>query len=257
MSEPINGLLAIDAGNTRIKWGWHDGSQWFLRGAFDTAMAGTAEAFSHLPANAPARVIVSNVAGAAVAEAIKDRLYARYEREAPIDFIRARASQCHVESRYQPADVLGADRWAALIAARAALGATPDPCLVVMAGTALTADALSADGVFIGGIIVPGLALMRHSLARGTAQLPAAQGDYVDFPRNTRDAIVSGTVEALAGAVQRMHAHLSAHAGAPARCIAAGGAIHALVPHLPFPAAVNENLVLDGLLEIARDGNLN
>ena len=29
-------ILAIDAGNTRIKWGLHDGREWALRGAFKT-----------------------------------------------------------------------------------------------------------------------------------------------------------------------------------------------------------------------------
>ena len=30
-------ILAIDACNTRIKWGLHDGSEWTLRGAVPTA----------------------------------------------------------------------------------------------------------------------------------------------------------------------------------------------------------------------------
>jgi type III pantothenate kinase len=242
--------LAVDAGNSRVKWGLHDGNGWFLRGAFVTSAAGSAEAFSHLPEGTRVdRVIVSNVAGAAVANAIKDALY-RFGL--PVDFIVSSENKCGVSSRYQPANVLGTDRWAALIAAHAVRHPVAVPQLVVMAGTALTIDSLTADGVFLGGVIVPGPALMRSALNRGTAQLPAEPGDYRTFPRNTLEAISSGAIEACSGAVQRMYTHLSAHTGEVPLCVAGGGAIHSLAPHLPFPVTINDNLVLDGLIEIAR-----
>ena len=138
------------------------------------------------------------------------------------------------------------------MAAHAALYATPGPQLVVMAGTALTVDAITAEGDFLGGVIVPGPALMRSALNRGTAQLPGEPGDYQTFPRNTLNAISSGAIEACSGAVQRMYTHLSAQTGDVPHCIASGGAIHLLAPHLPFPVTINDNLVLDGLVDIAR-----
>lgn len=243
-------ILAVDAGNTRVKWGLHDGSSWLLRAAFATAQAGSAEAFSHLPAGVRFdRVIVSNVAGPMVANAIKDALY---RLGVPVTFITSAARQCGVTNHYDRADALGSDRWAALVAAHAALYATPGPQLVVMAGTALTVDAITAAGDFLGGVIVPGPALMRSALNRGTAQLPGEPGDYQTFPRNTLNAISSGAVEACSGAVQRMYTHLSAQTGEVPHCIASGGAIHLLAPHLPFPVTINDNLVLDGLVDIAR-----
>ncbi|MEO8101761.1 MAG: type III pantothenate kinase [Betaproteobacteria bacterium] len=242
-------LLAVDAGNTRVKWGIHDGREWFLRGAFATAAAATAEAFSHLPDGLQVdRIMVSNVAGAGVANAIKDALY---KLATPFTFIESRAEQCGVTSHYQPASTLGADRWAALIAAHAAARQAPTPLLVVMAGTALTVDALTADGAFLGGIIVPGPALMRAALHRATAQLPVEAGDYQTFPGNTLNAMASGAVEACSGAVQRMYTHLSAQSGDVPHCIASGGAIHVMSAHLPFPVTINDNLVLDGLREMA------
>ena len=245
-------ILAIDAGNTRIKWGIHDGREWFLRAAFATATAGSPEAFSHLPPDLQVdRIMISNVAGTKVANAIKDALYGFGK---PITVIESRAGQCGVTSRYQPPAALGTDRWAALIAAHASARQAPTPLLVIMAGTALTVDALTAGGDFLGGIIVPGLALMRSALNRGTAQLPAllpSDGNYQTFPCNTLDAISAGAIEACSGAVQRMYSHLSAQTGEVPHCIASGGAIHVMSPHLPFPVSINDNLVLDGLLEIA------
>jgi type III pantothenate kinase len=249
-------ILAVDAGNTRVKWGIHDGRDWFMRASFAT-MAGDETAFSHLPPDPQVnRIIVSNVAGKLVDERIKDALY---RLGPPIEFIQSQAEQCGVTSRYEPSDALGTDRWAALIAAfnsnaSAALPRrAPSPLLVVMAGTALTVDALTAEGEFLGGVIVPGLALMRAALHRGTAQLPAAIGEHQTFPRSTVDAISAGSIEACAGAVQRMFTHLSAETGTLPQCIGSGGAIHIMSAHLPFPVAINDNLVLDGLIAIARD----
>ena len=242
-------VLAVDAGNTRIKWGIHDGHEWFMRGAFQTVDAATPVAFSHLPHHLEVdRIVVSNVAGPQVANAIKDALY---DIGKPVTFIHSQPEQCGLTSRYDPANALGTDRWAALIAAHASSPRVPQPQLVVMAGTALTVDTLTAQGIFLGGIIVPGLALMRASLNRGTAQLPAEPGDYQTFPRSTPNAISTGAIEACAGAIQRMYTHLSAHTGEVPQCIASGGAIHAISPHLPFPVTINDNLVLDGLIAIA------
>ncbi len=242
-------ILAVDAGNTRVKWGIHDGREWFMRGAFPTSVAGSPDAFDHLPHNLDVdRVLVSNVAGTKVADAIKDALYGLGK---PIAFIESQAEQCGVSSRYDPVNALGTDRWAALIAAHTAAPQVPAPQLVVMAGTALTVDALTADGVFLGGIIAPGLVLMRTSLNRGTAQLPGEAGEYQTFPRNTLNAISAGAIEACSGAIQRMYTHLSVQTGEVPRCIASGGAIHTLSAHLPFPVTINENLVMDGLIEIA------
>ena len=45
---------------------------------------------------------------------------------------------------------------------------------------------------------------MRASLARNTAQLPLAEGEFSSAPRTTMDAIVSGCLHAQIGAIERM-----------------------------------------------------
>jgi type III pantothenate kinase len=57
-------ILAVDVGNTRVKWGIHDGREWFMRASFATT-ANEETAFSHLPHDPQIdRIIVSNVAWA-------------------------------------------------------------------------------------------------------------------------------------------------------------------------------------------------
>ena len=243
-------ILAIDAGNTRIKWGLHDGRDWVLRGVIDIAdVAGSSARRDLQAASAVDQIVVSNVAGSTVGMMIEEEL--RFFGK-PISFISVQVAQCGVVNGYDAPTQLGSDRWAALIGAHRAACSAPRAQLVVMAGTALTVDALTADGRFLGGIIVPGLMLMHSALNGGTAQLPGAIGQHQIFPTSTVNAITSGAIEACAGAVQRMHARLTGEVGELPECIGSGGAIALLTPHLSFPVSINDNLVLDGLLVIAR-----
>ena len=247
-------ILAVDAGNTRIKWGLHDGKEWFFRDAVATADIADRLAFrSLLSASEIDRVVVSNVAGPSVGKLIEDQFGSLGK---PISFVMAQASQCGVVNGYDSPVQLGSDRWAALIGAHSAATGALRAQLVVMCGTALTVDALSADGHFLGGIIVPGPVLMHRAMNRGTAQLPAAPGEYQRFPTSSANAMTSGVIEACAGAVARMYAHLAAEAGAVPCCVCSGGAIHEIASHLSFPTSINDNLVLDGLLVIANAKSL-
>jgi type III pantothenate kinase len=229
-------VLCIDSGNTRIKWGLREGEAWLAQGA------GSLADVAALPIAAD-RVVACNVGGVSpqlTIEALAARL------KGPVEWVRAQAQQCGVQNGYDHPDQLGADRWAALIGARALHGGD---CLVVMCGTATTVDLLRADGRFEGGLILPGLDLMRDALAGSTADLPAAAGSYVDQPRNTFDAIASGAVQATAGAIERMFRQLD-----PARdplCLISGGAAGGVSPHLTIPHRVIGNLVLEGLARCA------
>ena len=248
-------ILAIDAGNTRIKWGLHDGTEWLSRDAVATAEIAGSHAFRHvLKASAIDRIVISNVAGEAVGQTLKAQI--QYLNK-PVTFITAQAHQCGIVNCYNDPAQLGSDRWAALIGARAGVESAPCAQLVVMSGTALTVDAIAADGQFLGGIIVPGLMLMHSALNRGTAQLPLSQGQYQRFPTSTGNAITSGAVHACAGAIARLFTHLSTYAGEVPQCIGSGGAMHVLAAHLPFPLLINDNLVLDGLIIIGNAGAAN
>ena len=238
-------LLAIDAGNTRIKWGVHRDGHWVATRALPTADVESLAA-AWTGQEGMTRAIASNVAGPRV----RDALAAACARAGiALHVIRSQAEQLGVRSSYREPSQLGTDRWAALIAAH---GEAPQNQLVVNVGTALTIDALTNDGRFLGGLIVPGPALMRRSLDRGTADLRLTEGEYADFPRATPDAITSGAIHACAGAVERMAAVMAEQGVEPARIALSGGAAAELAPHLPIEVAIRENLVLDGLVLIAR-----
>jgi len=233
--------LFLDAGNTRLKWGLHDGTRWLERGAREYAASEGLAA--GLPAR-PERILACNVAGA-MAERHIEALAAALD--APLDWFRSGAAACGVINGYDDPAQLGADRWAALIGARSL---HPGTALVVMAGTATTIDVLAASGRFAGGLILPGLDLMRAALARNTAGLPEARGGYRDRPTNTDDAIVSGALHATLGAIGRMARR---SASADFQVVLSGGAADALAPHIELPLRRFDYLVLEGLARAASD----
>lgn len=242
-------LLAIDSGNTRIKWGLHDGSGWLKQGVVaqgkSAPLALLGQEWQGLPE--PARIVISNVAGEP-ARATLSGLFSGWQ--AAPQWISASAFQCGVRNYYADPSQLGSDRWAALIAA---WGQQRCGCLVVNAGTAMTVDALSDTGEFLGGIIVPGLDLMQKALVTNTASLGSKKGEFQDYPDNTADAIASGAMQALAGAVERMSTSLAATLGHVPDCIISGGAAQLLQPRLNLSARVVDNLVLEGLVLIAAE----
>jgi type III pantothenate kinase len=240
-------ILAIDAGNSRVKWGWHDGNGWASVASVSLIeFAATSDHINPFSVTHedPERIIISNVAGEG-AHHLLVNWTSVFEAE-PL-WLHAEAERCGVTNRYERPEQLGPDRWAALIAARALHNG---PCLVVNAGTATTVDMLTGDGAFLGGAILPGVELMRFVLHEHTGRLPIQEGEYRDAPRNTVDAIETGCRHAQAGAVERMYRVLRDLELNPL-CIVSGGAGRVLVDQLVMPRRYVENLVLDGLARIA------
>jgi type III pantothenate kinase len=242
-------ILAIDAGNSRVKWGWyerHDGSgRWASIATVSliefAASSDHVNPFS-VTHDSPSRIVISNVAGDGAHQLLVNWT-SIFDAE-PV-WVRAERELCGVRNRYDRPETLGPDRWASLIAARAL-----EPrraCLVVNAGTATTVDVLTAEGEFAGGVILPGVDLMRFVLHEHTGRLPLQEGHFVPAPRNTLDAIETGCRHAQAGAVERMHRAM----GPDCVCLVSGGAGRALIERLDLPCRFVENLVLEGLARIA------
>ena len=242
--------LVLDVGNSRMKWGLHGPRGWMGVGVTPNADIGTLSLrdWQNLPR--PVRVIGVNVAGEAARVRVEAQM-ARW-RLAP-HWLTSSAAACGVVNGYRVASQLGPDRWASLVAARQRTlheEAAPAPAIVVNAGTAVTIDALAGDGRFLGGLIVPGLRLMLRALAENTSALRLAPGTFTAFPDNTADALYSGAMQAVTGAIHQMRAGLERD-GATARCFLAGGAAPEIAPHLTGSVEVVDNLVLEGVLALA------
>jgi type III pantothenate kinase len=247
-------LLLIDIGNTFVKWGRYRAVA--AGAAAEHCLESGHALLAEIPElaaawrryRAPREVLISNVAGTRVRATIIRALEV-WPDAPPPRWLVAQSEQCGVKNGYRNPAQLGADRWAAMIGARALVGA--HPVLVVVCGTATTIDFVDPAGNFTGGVILPGVGLMIRSLHEGTAALPDADGQYTDHPQQTVDAIVSGCQHALAGAVERMvRLHQARHT--EVACLLSGGGAKALAPRLAIPFRLHENLVLEGLYRIAQ-----
>lgn len=236
-------IVCLDSGNSRIKWGVHDGQQWLAQGAIAHADSAELAALA-LAWPMPEQVLLANVAGPDVAAGIRLHLA---EWSPRLREVRSGVKAGGVTNLYNNPEQLGVDRWCALIGARSLVDSA---CVVVMAGTATTIDTLDADGNFLGGLILPGSHLMLRSLARDTAGLPFANGHYAALPRCTDDAIVSGAIEAQVGAVERAFHRLGDGA---ASCLISGGNASWLADHLVISHVLAQNLPLEGLRKLASD----
>ncbi len=249
-------FLAIDVGNTRLKWALYEqarpGAPLRANGAeflenIDKLVDG---AWRALPA--PTQMLGCAVA----ADAIKLRVAEQMEElwDVAPRWIHASASEGDLVNGYDHPTRLGADRWVAMVGARhRMLAAGPvRPVVVVMVGTAVTVEAISAEGRFLGGFILPGHGIMLRALESGTAGLHVPTGEVRDFPTNTSDALTSGGTFAIAGAVERMVQHVRRHCGAEPVVYMTGGAGWKMAPFLSVSCELVESLIFDGLLEIAQ-----
>lgn len=259
-------ILLLDAGNSRLKWGVLDealNQSLALPSANGHADAAAplnwldhgAANYDHL-ADLPARwqqggafaaCYAVNVAGDAVGTRVQ-QLVAHMGLQ-PI-WLKASARACGVHNGYTPTSSLGADRWAALIAVRQR---TTDAALVVSAGSALTVDALNSAGQFLGGLIVPGLHLMRTALANSTAQVGTQYGKVSSFPNTTADAVESGLIAAIIGAIETMHKRLDALGTTSTHIFVTGGDVATLKPYLPPGSILIPGLVLEGVYHLSRE----
>ena len=244
--------LLIDLGNSRLKWAWYDHDRW-QAGAVNVAGMSFDEILGELDPshNMPEQVTFASVADRESTVALGNALMARWP--APVREIYSTQEQLGVRNRYLDPAQLGADRWAALIAARQE---TRQPACVISCGTAVTIDALNAEGDFVGGVILPGLELMRRSLAEGTAALSTREGDDSNCQaRTTEDGVMSGTRFALAGAITRIAAEHRRAIGADMITLVTGGSAGVILPLLEFPVNHHPDLVLHGIRAIAEAGS--
>jgi type III pantothenate kinase len=251
----MSDFLAIDVGNTRVKWALYaapyPGAKRLAHGAvFLETIDDLAEKhWRALPE--PASMLGCVVAGDVVRRRVEEQLELVEGWNLEPHWVVPSAHEAGVRNGYEHPSRLGADRWVALAGARAhvlAAADAPRPALVVMVGTAVTVDALDAEGRFLGGLILPGFGLMLKALEMGTAGLRVPTGEVVDFPTNTSDALMSGGAAAMAGAVERQYRKLLARTGQEPLLLMTGGAAVKLAPIVEHPVMHVDSLIFDGLL---------
>jgi len=263
MTSPLK--LAIDVGNTRIKFG-----------LFEPLSAGTDErllpepiATAAVPANGkidwPAVVAelsrlqrpIGRSVIAGVNPPVIDAVLAGWSQTGWPQLANvAYASQLPLRVDLEQPDHVGIDRLLDGVAANC-LRAGNEPAIVVDAGTATTVNLVAATGAFVGGAILPGLELASRSLHQYTALLPLVdvqllrQNPVAPVGKDTRAAIASGIWFGQVGAIRELVARLTAESGTAHLVLVTGGNGRALSQALGSSFRFEPHLALRALACVA------
>lgn len=243
--------LLLDVGNSRIKWAMARGDRIGRQRALPVGGKGAVPVAALLAA-LPKRIDAIRMVSVARPARTRELVQAlRRASGVEVSELRTTTQASGVRCGYFEPWRLGADRWAAVIAAHHLYSPAPALCVVDI-GTAMTIDFVSRSGQHGGGVIVPAPALMVEVLLRDTQGIlrRAAPGETrrrTLFARSTREAIVLGSCHAAAALVERASSAARARYGGRPRVVITGGGAKAVLPLLTLPYAHVPDLVLRGL----------
>lgn len=233
--------LTIDQGNTAIKIGVFEGDNLVSTLRFDRLDEKQIDQLlDEYPIEAAILSTVGNTSKIALDYLQKAcRRFVRLSAQTPVPLV----------NQYGTPATLGVDRLASCVGANFLL---PDTnLLVVDMGTCITLDVVTADGRFLGGNISPGMAMRFKALHQYTSALPLVDpdDDVPLFGNNTREAILSGVVQAIVYELEGYCENLSRKYPNLSLYLTGGDAFF-FEKRLKSSIFVNPNLLLVGLNRI-------
>ena len=237
--------LLIDNSNTRTKFalGNADGLlDW--RGVISTAAISAASLDDLLAGVAFDAAMICSVVPAK-AEMLGGWLGGR----CPVHFLNHQSPLGMGIDYPNPAQI-GADR---LANAAGVLTRHRAPAIIIDFGTAVTFDVISAAPAYCGGVIAPGLGAMSGYLTQKTALLPEIE--LIEPPsaigKSTVHAMQVGAVFGYRGLVKEILAQICKELPGQPAIIATGGDAVLISRGVPEIQAVDMDITLDGLRQVA------
>ncbi len=230
-------LLAVDVGNSRIKYGWfvperlESGRVWpRCSDFFATPLAAPVpwETLRSWSGEAAFEVVAAG-SNPAVVEATATQIRSKNQRS---PWVPRERSGLPLTIEVDQPERVGLDRLLNAIAVNV-LRPVEQPAIVIDSGTATTVDLVCASGAFQGGAILPGFALSAEALHRYTALLPRlgladlGPAQPAALGRNTEAALRSGIYWGQVGAIRTLVEKLTqacAASGPPWLVLTGGGA---------------------------------
>jgi type III pantothenate kinase len=248
-------LLAIEAGNTNIKFALVDGEVIKTRWRIATDARRTADEyapwlFQLLEIEGYTRGDVHAVVISTVVPRALHNLQMLAQKYFGVEAQVAGRGMLDwgIPLRVDEPQQVGADRALNAIAAQAAFAGEK---IVISFGTATTVDHVASDGAYQGGIIAPGVNLSLEALVAAAAKLPriaieAPEGTSV-IGRTTESQMLIGIYWGYVSMVEGLIARMKAEIGAPVKVIATGGLAALFDKHAHMFDAVEPDLTLRGL----------
>lgn len=245
-------LLAIDAGNTNIVFGIHDGTSWIHEWRFETVpIRNQIEYEMFLRLNfLEANLKLDDVRGVVISSVVPqlNDILSEFSRplidKEPV-FVGPKVYQRLPVTTQNPYEI-GTDLIANAVAGHILYG---DDIIIVDFGTALTFTIVSQHGEIQGVNIAPGLKTAIKALVGNTAQLPEVPLELPDsvIGRDTTSAIQNGVLWGYVAMVEGMLDRIRTEMEKDVKVVATGGLSSILHPlHDQFDQ-VNRHLTLEGL----------
>ena len=248
-------LLAIDVGNTNVKFALVEGIELRTRWRVATDARRTADQYAVwltqlLELEGYQRSDVSEVVISTVVPRALHNLQLLAEKYFGVDAMvagRAPLEWGIALDVPQPSSV-GADRAVNAIAAH---HAHKGDLITISFGTATTFDHIAANGAYKGGIIAPGLNLSLDALVSAAAKLPRiaieAPADESVIGNTTESQMLIGIYWGYVAMIEGLLARMKAQIGRPVTVVATGGLATLFQQHAHLFDAIEPDLTLKGL----------
>lgn len=250
-------LIAVDVGNSRLKFGWYRSA---VAESYVEPVR-TLEVSSRPFDPDPLEQWLAQGSGAAypvdwlVASVHRPAMASLCDWAARFDG-RIRIRELVADDLTLSIDVpavhrIGMDRLAAAVAVNR-LRDRARPAIVIDLGTAITVDVVSAQGAFGGGAILPGIGMSARALAEQTDLLPALPLERLENPpdpvgTSTETAIRAGIFWGAIGAMRELIARIEARLPTQPQRFLTGGAAPTVAELLGGEARYVPHLVLGGI----------
>lgn len=248
-------LLAVDVGNTNVKFALVDGLEIKTRWRVATDPRRTADQYAVwltqlLELEGYARSDVTAVVVSTVVPRALHNIQFLSEKYFGVEaLIAGRAPlEWGIALDVQEPGSLGSDRAVNAISAH---HSHAGDLIVISFGTATTVDHVDFNGAYKGGIIAPGLNLSLDALVSAAAKLPriaieAPEGTSV-IGRTTESQMLIGIYWGYVAMIEGLIARMKVEIGRPVKVIATGGLAAVFEEHAHLFDAIEPDLTLRGL----------
>jgi type III pantothenate kinase len=248
-------LLAIEAGNTNIKFALIDGTAIKTRWRIATDARKTADEYAVwllqlLEIEGYSRNDVDAVICSTVVPRALHNIRQLASKYFGVEALIAGKTPVEwgIELDVEEPQSVGADRAVNAISAQSLEAGEK---LVISFGTATTFDHIGSNGAYRGGIIAPGINLSLDALVNATAKLPriaieAPENNSV-IGRNTDDQMLIGIYWGYVAMIEGLIARMKSEIGLPVKVIATGGLATLFQQHSHLFDRIEPDLTLRGL----------
>jgi len=239
-------LLAIDIGNSSIKFGVFDNEKLVSRFTIPTIRTLNSDEINSQISDKINHKISAIVISSVVTE-LREAFQNFGEKFFNISpFFVDNTFDFGLEIKYFPPENLGVDR---IIAAFAAVEKYGKPCVVCDFGTATNIEVVNSKGVYLGGTIVAGINLLADALHKRTSKLPLvelAKPEKV-IGNSTISCIQSGVFYGYVGLTEGIINKIIDELGEIPKVVATGGYAKLIAENTEIIEIIDENLMLEGL----------